>query len=87
VIPKQTQNLPWRAIGDRCVVINPGRGEVHELDEIGSFLWRAADGTRSVEQIGEELGTSFDVDPAQAAGDIREFFGQLESLGLLTCQF
>lgn len=84
-IPRHVENLPWRAIGDRCVVIHPKRGEVHELDEVASFLWRAVDGSKSVEQLGSELCESFDVDADQAVGDVREFVARLESLGLVSC--
>lgn len=85
MIPKHAENLPWRSIGERCVVIHPQRGEVHELDEVGSFLWRAIDGQSTIEQISVRLTEHFEVEAAQAAADTGEFLASLEALGLLTC--
>jgi hypothetical protein len=68
------------------VVIHPARGEVHELDEVGSFLWRAADGERTLEEIGAQVAEQFEVEAVRAAGDAREFYDKLESLGLLECR-
>lgn len=59
---------------------------MHELDEVGSFLWKAADGARSLADICAQLAEEFEVEMAQAESDASEFFGQLESLGLLACQ-
>jgi PqqD family protein of HPr-rel-A system len=86
MVPRHVDNLPWRSIGDRCVVINPRRGEVHELDEVGSFLWKAADGAQSLNQICVRLSDEFEVEPLQAESDASEFFRQLEALGLLECR-
>jgi hypothetical protein len=86
MVPRHVDNLPWRSIGDRCVVINPKRGEVHELDEVGSFLWKAADGVLALPEICARLADEFEVEPALARADATEFFAQLESLGLVECR-
>lgn len=86
MVLRHVDNLPWRSIGDRCVVINPARGEVHELDEVGSFLWKAVDGIQSLPQICARLIEEFEVEPAHAEADTSEFFRQLEILGLLECR-
>lgn len=86
MIPARTPNLPWRSIGARCIVIHPRRGEVHELDELGSFLWLAADGTRELEEICQELVSTYEIETAQALDDAREFYARIEALGLATCR-
>ncbi len=68
------------------MVINPKRGEVHELDEVGTFLWKSADGSRSVEDIATSLAGEFEGDLSSALSDTREFYSALEALGLIQCQ-
>lgn len=87
MIPSKTANLPWRQIGTRGVVIHPQRSEVHELDEVGTFLWSVADGATDLEQIVTKLVEEFEIDAARAGADAAEFYAHLESLGLLTCRF
>ena len=84
--PRQLVRLPWREIDGRSVVINPKRGEVHEFDEVGTFLWKNADGTRSVEDIATALTTEFEVDLSSALADTKEFYSTLDALGLIQCQ-
>lgn len=84
--PRHIALLPWREIDGRSVVMNPKRGEVHELDEVATFLWKQADGTRSVEDIAQTLAAEFEVDASVALSDAQEFFSSLEALGLIQCQ-
>ena len=84
--PRQIVRLPWREIDGRSVVINPKRGEVHEFDEVGTFLWKHADGSRSVEDIADALTAEFDVDLSSALADSKDFYTSLEALGLIQCQ-
>lgn len=81
--PKRTEKLPWREIDGRAVVIQPGAGKVHDLNEVGALLWTLADGSRTFDQIIDTVVERFDIQPAQARMDAREFYEGLEELGLV----
>ena len=81
--PKRSDRLPWRVIDGRTILIHPGRSEVHELNEVGSLLWNLMDGSRDLDALAADVAREFEVEPAQALADSRDFAHQLESMGLL----
>ncbi len=83
VKPQRNPVLPWRAIDDCTVVIDPDAGEVHELNSSAALLWELADGTRSLDEIASEVERAFDTDTAGAARDAREFYDGMEKKALL----
>lgn len=76
--------LAWREIEGRVVVISPEDSMVHELNETASFIWKHADGTRSVGEIANLLSLEFRVEPAQAKLDTEELLRMLAQKGLVT---
>jgi hypothetical protein len=81
--PTRTELLPWRDIDGRVVILHPSKGDVHELDEVGAFLWKSATGERTLEQIVTELTGIFEVDEAEARADAEAFYSELRGHGLL----
>ncbi len=57
---------------------------MHQLDEVGSFLWGELEAWRSAENLARALCGEFDVDAAQAEKDVRAFLNALEDRGLLS---
>ncbi len=84
--PTRLPRLPWREIDGRAVVLNPRRGEVHELDPVATFLWARADGTRTTEELAALVTESFEVELEVALTDTRELMSALENRGLLAPQ-
>jgi hypothetical protein len=82
--PTRKERLPWREVDGRAVIVQPAQGEVHELNPVGTFLWKSADGTIGVNEIAARLAERFEVAPEQAAADAREFYAGLEARGLIT---
>ena len=76
--------MAWRAIDDRAVIIDSNAAQVHDLDEVGSFLWFAADGQANLAEIASSLTEEFEVDFEEALTDAREFFETLEKKGLVS---
>ena len=81
--PKRLSRLPWREVDGRMVVIQPQKGEVHELNGVGAFLWTQLDGSFSILQIAENVSNQFEVSSEIASLDVSAFVEQLSSLGLL----
>jgi hypothetical protein len=82
-IPERKSRLPWRAIGGRAVIIEPGRGEVNELNEVATFLWHQTDGLASIDDISKRVVDEFDTSHDEAVSDAIVFFGQMAELGLV----
>lgn len=83
MIPVRAPNLPWREIDDCAVILSPRTGNVHELNEVGAFLWAHADGKLDFEALVELMAKTFEVTAEVARADADAFFSELTELGLL----
>ena len=54
------------------------------LNGVGTFVWKALDGTRSLREIALAVSSSFEVDPVRALCDVVAFAGDLERAGCAT---
>ena len=81
--PKQIENLPWREIDGRVVIIHPKRGEVHEFNPVGTLLWKNATGTATLDELIYLVCEEFDVDFETAKVDAQDFFTSLAVHDLL----
>lgn len=75
--------LAWRNVGGRVVIIHGGRGEVSELNETASEIWRQLDAPAPIELMASWLVNQFDVDAASAQEDASTLIKDLENLGLV----
>jgi hypothetical protein len=82
-VPARAEPLPWRSLDGRAVIVQPQAGEVHELNPVGAFLWGEADGRRTVAELAQAVAGEFEVEPAVALADAREFFGALTERGMI----
>lgn len=72
--PKRAPNLAARVFEGEVIVMNPEDSSLFNLNETASAIWLAADGRTSLEEIVErDIVSAFDVDPADALRDAREF--------------
>ncbi len=82
-IPLRHSAAPSRVIDGAAVVIQTRKAEVSTLDETGTLLWAAIDGTRSEGDLATLLCASFDVAPAVALADVAAFLDELADAGLV----
>lgn len=66
-------------IGERAVDLN---GLV-TLNETGAFLWELLDEAHSPEDLARGLSQEFEVEPDQAAVDVKAFLDEMWRIGLL----
>ncbi|PLX84651.1 MAG: hypothetical protein C0617_07370 [Desulfuromonas sp.] len=57
---------------------------IYNLNEVGALIWQLLDGQRTAAEIGEQIVSEFEVDPARAEADLLELLQQLESVGAIT---
>ncbi len=73
-----------RILGSETIVMNPEDSTFFTLNEVGTAIWRNADGRSTIGQIVDRaVCAEFDVDPAQALADAAEFAAALSRLGIL----
>ena len=66
--------LAARALASETVILRPDDSGLYVLNEIGTALWDAADGTTPLSTIVEQvICAQFDVDAATALRDATEF--------------
>lgn len=82
-VPRRHSAAPSRTIDGAAVVIQTRLAEVSMLDEVGSHVWGAIDGTRSEADLVALVTDTFEVDAARAAGDVRAFLDELAEAKLV----
>ena len=83
VRPAQNPQAAWREIDGVVVVISPTDSVLHELNSTGSFIWKQANGERTVEEIAAQVAEEFDVSAEVALADTRAFLEMLAEKKLL----
>ena len=84
----QSQDVVTRTIAGETLLV-PIRSGVADLDSIfalnetGSFVWQAIDGSKTVEEIAAAMAEQFEVSPDDAARDVAELVGSMIESGLV----
>ena len=72
-----------RVIDGEAVIMDPQKGKVLALNEVGSFIWELLDGIRDKEDILDEICREFEIGREEAASDLDDFLAVLKSKDLL----
>ena len=70
--------------GDQAVILNSEGTVLTTLNPVGSIVWRWLDGHRTLDELAQELSTTFDeVDRNRLATDLEKFINSLVEAGLV----
>jgi len=83
-VPTANPDVTVRDIGEETIILSQKGDMLHTLNAVGAFLWRSIDGRRSVRDILSALLREYAVGEATARDDVRAFFEELQSKGLVT---
>jgi Coenzyme PQQ synthesis protein D (PqqD) len=73
-----------RMLGGEMMIMSVRNSTLFTLDEVGSVIWNAADGTQSLREIvAREIVPRFEVDAEVAYRDALEFVEQLAQHGIM----
>ncbi len=72
-----------RSVGDETVLLDLQTGLYFGLDAVGRRIWDLAGEGRTLGEIIDSIVSEFEVEPAEAQGDILSFAGTLVERGLL----
>lgn len=82
--PLRMERLAYKPIGQETIILDTKVGkEVHQLNEVASFVWNLCDGNHEIQKIVDKVCDEFDVDPTQAAHDIQLLIQELSAKSLL----
>lgn len=81
--PCQRADAAARIVDGEAVVVTPHDSQVHELNEVATFVWSRCDGRASGQQLVDAVVEAFEVDRADAARDVAELLAALERKGLI----
>jgi coenzyme PQQ biosynthesis protein PqqD len=73
----RTERFAWRVIEDEAVLIDRDEEEVLRLNSIATEIWQALDGSRSIEEIINQIHHGFDVNRKTAENDVLRFVKEL----------
>ena len=69
---------------DQAVLFDPDSGAAYGVNRVGILIWSCLDGAHTVDDIRQELSTTFDRMSDQADRHIEEFIQELLTKGLAT---
>ena len=85
---RKADNIVSRKVMDEILLV-PISGELasmdnlYSLNETGAFIWGVLDGSRSLADIGKQLGQMYDADAAKIEADLMEIIAELSESGLV----
>ncbi|MBA4386564.1 MAG: hypothetical protein C0404_01205 [Verrucomicrobia bacterium] len=86
---RRKEDVVTRNVAGEMLLV-PIRGNLADLQKlfviegIGEHVWNSLDGSRTVDQICEEIVGIFDVGIEMARADVRRFISELQDAGLVT---
>lgn len=87
-IYKRKDDIILRSIAGEMILV-PIRGsladmqKIFSLNSVGEYIWNACDGSKSVQQISEDVRSLFDVTEEEAIADLDAFINELLREGLV----
>jgi len=81
--PRARSDLIFRELGEGWALYDPRNGQLHLLNLTATILWQALDGTRSREELAEELRSAYSDAPAELTAEVEAALTRFQEEGLL----
>ena len=72
-----------RELRGESVLLDLASERYFGLDDVGTEMWRALTGARTIDEAIETLGAEYDVEPARLRTDVTAFVQKLADAGLV----
>jgi len=83
MIPRIGPQVAWQIVDGEAIVVDLASGNTIGLNPSGTFLWSQIDGKHDDRDLVSALITHFEVPPAEAESDTREFLGEMTRRALI----
>lgn len=74
-------DVSWRTIEGQSVLVLNKEGEVHVLNEVGTYVWEHLE--LPLEELARNIAATYEVDVLQARQDVKDFIEELREAGAL----
>lgn len=81
--PKKNPNIIFREIDGQSVLLNDEKGEIHQLNETASFIWKNCSGNNSLQSLVDLLKENFQTDSENIEKDVKNIIEMLGKLHLI----
>lgn len=82
-IPVPVDKFTVREIVDETIFMADEGDELHTLDEVGTFIWKAIDGNRTLQNILDCICDEYDIQREIAEKDLIQFISKLAEKGIV----
>ena len=79
----RNKDMVWRMVGNEVFIINKDGTVIHQLNIVGSEIWKSSEGNLSIRQIIENICNSFEIGEDQVKSDTIEFVENMLDQGLV----
>lgn len=80
---RQNPRVAFQILDGSAFLVQPKDHTMHRLDEVGTVIWEALEGARTAAEVAAAVEEAFEVEPATAEADAREFLDELARRGLV----
>jgi hypothetical protein len=81
--PRRNEKTVWREEEEEIYICSEDGQTLYTLAEVGADIWRACDGEHTFAEITELLMAAYEVDEETLTGDMKAFFSEMKSNGLI----
>ena len=79
----RNKDMIWRMVGNEAFIINSDGTKIHQLNCVGSEIWKNSEGNLTVRQIVENICAHFEITAEEAEKDSAQFIEQMLAQGLV----
>jgi hypothetical protein len=80
----RNRDTVWKMVGNEAFIIDKDGTNFHQLNSVGSEIWKIAEGTATVRQIIETICSRFEITAEEAERDATRFIENMLTQGLVT---
>jgi len=79
----RNKDMVWRMVGNEVFIINKDGTVIHQLNIVGSEIWKSSEGNLTISQIIENICNSFEIGADQVNADTIQFVENMLAQGLV----
>jgi hypothetical protein len=79
----RNKDAVWRMVGNEVFIISKDGSKIHQINRVGSEIWKNSDGKLTIRQIIENVCDHFEIDAEEAQKDSVQFIENMLTKGLV----
>ena len=80
----QSDGLTVREVGEEMIFLSGNGDMLHTVNEVGAFIWKCIDGSRSAADVLKLICDAYEVTPEKAEEDLAAFLKELREKKLVS---